>query len=160
VSEWWTYGPSDFLLFSPRTYHQLFELYNREIWPAQLASLGLGLAMLALLQRPGIQPGRLAERRERRESARLTASRNQSANPTLRTSPRTASGHSAVERPINRIQTRLRRNRTFNSRPQKGLHEPLGLHRRRDPTGSDGPFRNNGSKGFGTRFTMGPSRQP
>ena len=56
MSEWWTYRPSDFLLFSPRTYHRLFELYNREIWPAQLASLGRGLAMLALLQRPGIQP--------------------------------------------------------------------------------------------------------
>ena len=59
MSEWWTYGPSDFLLFSPRTYYRLFELYNREIWPAQVVSLGVGLAMLALLRRRGIQPGRV-----------------------------------------------------------------------------------------------------
>ena len=28
MSEWWTYSLSDFLLFSPRTYYRLFELYN------------------------------------------------------------------------------------------------------------------------------------
>ena len=28
MSEWWTYTLSDFLLFSPRTYYRLFELYN------------------------------------------------------------------------------------------------------------------------------------
>ena len=33
MSEWWTYRPSDFLLFAPRTYYRLFELYNAEIWP-------------------------------------------------------------------------------------------------------------------------------
>ena len=35
MTEWWTYRPSDFLLFSPRTYHRLFELYNEWLWPAQ-----------------------------------------------------------------------------------------------------------------------------
>ena len=59
MSEWWTYAPSDFLLFSPRTYFRLFELYNREIWPAQVASIGIGFAMLALLRRREIQPGRV-----------------------------------------------------------------------------------------------------
>ena len=29
MSEWWTYALSDFLLFAPRTYYRLFELYNR-----------------------------------------------------------------------------------------------------------------------------------
>ena len=43
MTEWWTYRPSDFLLFSARTYHRLFELYNADLWPAQLLTLGLGL---------------------------------------------------------------------------------------------------------------------
>ncbi len=49
MSEWWTYRLSDFLLFSPRTYYRLFELYNLDIWPAQLVSLVLGLVIVALL---------------------------------------------------------------------------------------------------------------
>jgi Family of unknown function (DUF6064) len=51
MSEWWTYTLSDFLLFSPRTYYRLFEIYNAAIWPAQIAAIGLGLAVLALLRR-------------------------------------------------------------------------------------------------------------
>jgi hypothetical protein len=47
MSEWWTYSLSDFLLFSPRTYYRLFELYNADIWPAQVVALALGLAILA-----------------------------------------------------------------------------------------------------------------
>ena len=51
MSEWWTYRPSDFLMFSARTYYRLFELYNAEVWPAQLLTAVLGLAMwLALWQ--------------------------------------------------------------------------------------------------------------
>ena len=46
MSEWWTYRLSSFLLFSPRTYHRLFELYNRAVFPAQLLALGLGLWIL------------------------------------------------------------------------------------------------------------------
>ena len=57
-SEWWTYSLRDFLLFSSRTYYRLFELYNAAIWPAQLAALGLGLAVLALLLRPSVARGR------------------------------------------------------------------------------------------------------
>lgn len=49
MSEWWTYSISDFLLFSPGTYYRLLELYNRAVWPAQLAGLGAGLAIVALL---------------------------------------------------------------------------------------------------------------
>ena len=52
MSEWWTYTLSDFLLFSPRTYYRLFEIYNAAIWPVQLAAIALGLAILALLSRP------------------------------------------------------------------------------------------------------------
>ena len=51
MTEWWTYRPSDFLLFSPRTYYRLFELYNAAVWPAHLLALGLALVLwLALLQ--------------------------------------------------------------------------------------------------------------
>lgn len=45
MTEWWTYRPSDFLMFSPRAYHRLFELYNQEVWPAQLATVAVGLAV-------------------------------------------------------------------------------------------------------------------
>jgi hypothetical protein len=49
MSEWWTYRLTSFLLFSPRTYHRLFELYNAAIWPLQLLGIAMGLAILALL---------------------------------------------------------------------------------------------------------------
>ena len=49
MSEWWTYRLTSFLLFSPRTYHRLFELYNIAIWPAQLAGAAIGVAIVAFL---------------------------------------------------------------------------------------------------------------
>jgi hypothetical protein len=49
MSEWWTYRLTSFLLFSPKTYYRLFELYNLAIWPAQLAGVAIGLATVALL---------------------------------------------------------------------------------------------------------------
>lgn len=60
MSEWLSYGLSDFLLFSPATYYRLFELYNLAVWPAQLAALALGLALLWLLARPTEGRRRLA----------------------------------------------------------------------------------------------------
>ena len=65
MSEWWTYRLTSFLLFSPRTYHRLFELYNLAIWPAQLAGVAIGVAIVALLigrhrQRDRIVAGLLA----------------------------------------------------------------------------------------------------
>jgi hypothetical protein len=48
MSEWWTYRPSDFLMFSPRIYWRLVELYNRELWPAHLAAALAGVALLGL----------------------------------------------------------------------------------------------------------------
>jgi hypothetical protein len=59
MSEWWSYSLSDFLLFSPRTYYRLFELYNVAIWPAQIAAIAVGLAIPALLRRPGMVLGRV-----------------------------------------------------------------------------------------------------
>jgi hypothetical protein len=58
MSEWWTYSLSDFLLFAPRTYYRLFELYNDEVWPAQLAALALGVAIVVLLAGGGAWAGR------------------------------------------------------------------------------------------------------
>jgi Family of unknown function (DUF6064) len=58
MSEWSTYSLSDFLLFSPRTYYRLFELYNLAIWPAQILAIALGLAILALLRRGKAWQGR------------------------------------------------------------------------------------------------------
>ena len=51
MSEWWTYSPSSFLLFSPRTYYRLFELTNEAVWPLQIVALALGLAIIALILR-------------------------------------------------------------------------------------------------------------
>ena len=59
MSEWWTYSLSDFLLFSPRTYYRLFELYNAAVWPAQIVMLALGAIVLTLWLRPATWRGRL-----------------------------------------------------------------------------------------------------
>ncbi|HMA07343.1 MAG TPA: DUF6064 family protein [Ramlibacter sp.] len=46
MSEWWTYRPSSFLMFAPRTYWRLVELYQREVWPLQLLMLAAGVGLL------------------------------------------------------------------------------------------------------------------
>ena len=48
MSDWWTYRPSDFLLFSARTYYRLFEIHNAALWPAQAAAIGFGVVLLWL----------------------------------------------------------------------------------------------------------------
>ena len=58
MSEWWTYSLSSFLLFSPRTYYRLFELYNADVWPLQIVALALGLAILVLIWRAPVWSGR------------------------------------------------------------------------------------------------------
>ena len=53
MSEWWTYRPSDFLLFSARTYWRLFELHN-----AQSDEFLAGrLPVPQGLEQPSIKPG-------------------------------------------------------------------------------------------------------
>jgi uncharacterized protein DUF6064 len=51
MTQWWTYSPADFLLFSPRVYYRLLELHNETMWPAQVLTLGLGLMVLLLILR-------------------------------------------------------------------------------------------------------------
>ena len=58
MSEWWTYRPSDFLLFSSQAYYRLFELYNSDIWPMQLLAIAFGIAILALILRKPPWQGR------------------------------------------------------------------------------------------------------
>lgn len=53
MSEWWSYGLSDFLLFSPRTYYRLIESYNRDVWPAHIVAIVAGVVALALVLRRG-----------------------------------------------------------------------------------------------------------
>ena len=48
MSEWWTYRLSDFLMFSPRIYWRLVEQYNRDVWPAQLLGLVVGITAMKL----------------------------------------------------------------------------------------------------------------
>lgn len=48
MSEWWSYRPEDFLLFSPRVYWRLFELHNAALWPGQFAAVA-ALAILVWL---------------------------------------------------------------------------------------------------------------
>lgn len=60
MSEWWTYRPSDFLMFAPSTYWRLFELHNQAWWPAQPLLLLAGLAWMLGLGRAALRPQRAA----------------------------------------------------------------------------------------------------
>ncbi|MHB1084919.1 MAG: DUF6064 family protein [Thiobacillus sp.] len=51
MSEWWTYGVHDLLMFSARTYYRLFELLNADLWPAHVLALALGALLLLLVYR-------------------------------------------------------------------------------------------------------------
>jgi len=54
MSEWWTYRPEDFLLFSPRVYWRMFELHNAALWPLQVITLAAGLIIILFV---GWRPG-------------------------------------------------------------------------------------------------------
>lgn len=51
MTEWWTYRPSDFLMFSPRVYARLIETVNEAAWPLQVIGVAASLAVLVLLIR-------------------------------------------------------------------------------------------------------------
>ncbi|TWO72792.1 hypothetical protein FN976_04465 [Caenimonas sedimenti] len=53
MSEWWSYGLSDFLMFAPGTYWRFVELHNREYWPGPLVAGILGLAAWWITARQG-----------------------------------------------------------------------------------------------------------
>jgi hypothetical protein len=60
MSDWLTYKPEDFLLFSSRVYFRLLELHNEALWPAQLVMLALGVALFIIVLRGGATELRLA----------------------------------------------------------------------------------------------------
>ena len=51
MSDWWSYRPGSFLLFSQRTYGSLVASYNAEIWPLQAMLVALGLMALVVAAR-------------------------------------------------------------------------------------------------------------
>jgi hypothetical protein len=51
MSEWWTYRLHDFLMFSPRTYARMFELYNEAIWPINALAAMIAFALLFIAVR-------------------------------------------------------------------------------------------------------------
>lgn len=57
---WWSYAPRDFLMFAPRTYWRLVEIYNQDLWPWQPAVLAAGVALAWHAARRGTQAQRLA----------------------------------------------------------------------------------------------------
>jgi hypothetical protein len=58
MSEWWTYSLTSFLLFSARTYYRLFELTNTDVWPLQIVTLAIGVAIIFLIVRGTARSGR------------------------------------------------------------------------------------------------------
>ena len=58
MEDWRSYGVSDFLLFSPRTYHRLIAHYNDDLWPAQLLAFAAGTGILLLLRSGSAQATR------------------------------------------------------------------------------------------------------
>jgi hypothetical protein len=51
MRDWLSYRLSDLLLFSPRTYYRLFELYHEAVWPAQLVAVLVVVMIVGLLWR-------------------------------------------------------------------------------------------------------------
>ena len=51
MDEWWTYRPSDLLMFSPSIYWRLFESLNRTAWPMVLLAAALGSVIWAARRR-------------------------------------------------------------------------------------------------------------
>ena len=52
MPEWWTYTLEDLQSFRLDTYYRLFESYNAAIWPAHVAAILLGAAVVWLLRPP------------------------------------------------------------------------------------------------------------
>ena len=48
MPDWMTYRLSDLILFSPRTYYRIFELYHTQIWPIHLVVFGSVVAVVVL----------------------------------------------------------------------------------------------------------------
>lgn len=51
MSEWWSYRPSDFLMFSPRAYYRQIESFNTGHWPLHLILAAIGIYLIFALFR-------------------------------------------------------------------------------------------------------------
>jgi hypothetical protein len=52
LSEWWTYRPSDFLMFSASSHARLLEQFNHDFWPLHGLMLAVGLLLLGAVASP------------------------------------------------------------------------------------------------------------
>ncbi len=52
MAEWWTYRPSDFLMFSAASHARLLEQYNQHAWPLHALMLAVGLLLIATATAP------------------------------------------------------------------------------------------------------------
>ena len=59
MTEWWSYRPSDFLMFSSRVYYRQIESYNISLWPLHLLMLLVGIGLIWLLARGRSNDSRL-----------------------------------------------------------------------------------------------------
>jgi hypothetical protein len=59
MSEWWSYRPEDFLLFSEQVYWRLFEIHNAALGPWLALAVAMAVAIVALLL---LRDGRSADR--------------------------------------------------------------------------------------------------
>ncbi|MCE3273258.1 MAG: putative rane protein [Ramlibacter sp.] len=60
MTEWWSYGLSDFLMFSPQSYWRLVARHNEAGWPAQVLGQAAVLALPLLMARKGVGSRRAA----------------------------------------------------------------------------------------------------
>ena len=60
MTEWWSYGLSDFLMFSPQSYWRLVARHNEAGWPAQVLGQAAVLALPVLLARESVGTRRIA----------------------------------------------------------------------------------------------------
>ncbi|SEI20722.1 hypothetical protein SAMN05216228_106620 [Rhizobium tibeticum] len=51
MTEWWSYRPSDFLMFSSRVYFKQIESFNVSLWPLHLLMLLVGAGVVGLVIR-------------------------------------------------------------------------------------------------------------
>lgn len=59
MTEWWTYGLSDFLMFSPQAYWRLVARHNDAWWPAQLIGIVSSFGLLVALRESAIGAQRM-----------------------------------------------------------------------------------------------------
>jgi hypothetical protein len=59
MDEWWTYGITDLVLFTPDTWFRLFEQYHRDWWPLQLACATMAVVIVLCLWLKPARGGRV-----------------------------------------------------------------------------------------------------